>query len=79
MSEHNAISAAKVSKELRRMTVSYVRKRHENRKTKLTRYYTVHPCLSLQGIWLEEAGFTTGATVSVAVEFGQLIIRPVAE
>nr|WP_318383772.1 SymE family type I addiction module toxin [uncultured Enterobacter sp.] len=79
MSENTALSAVNISKALRHLKVSYVRKRHENRKTKLTRHYTVHPSLSLQGIWLEEAGFTTGAAVSVSVEFGQLIIRTATE
>lgn len=74
-----SFSEVKLSKAMRRITVGYVRRRHEERKTKIPRRYSVHPSLSLQGDWLAEAGFPTGAAVSVLIEFGQLIIRPCAE
>lgn len=75
MSEGNIASEVKISKSLRRLTVGYVRKRHDDRKTKIPRRYTIHPSISLQGNWLGEAGFPTGAAVSVSVEYGQLIVR----
>ena len=73
------VSEVKMSKAMRRITVGHVRRRHEERKTKIPRRYSLHPSLSLQGDWLAEAGFPTGAAVSVVVEFGQLIIRPCTE
>lgn len=73
------VSEVKMSKAMRRITVGYVRRRHEERKTKIPRRYSLHPSLSLQGDWLAEAGFPTGAAVSVVVEFEQLIIRPCTE
>nr|WP_318380177.1 SymE family type I addiction module toxin [uncultured Enterobacter sp.] len=79
MTGKSLTSEVKVSKAMRRITVGYVRRGHEERKTKIPRRYSVHPSLSLQGNWLAEAGFPTGVAVSVTVEFGQLIIRPCAE
>ncbi|WP_230514027.1 SymE family type I addiction module toxin [Limnobaculum parvum] len=45
----------------------------------MTTYYNHAPSLHLKGHWLEEAGFNTGTPVTIAVEHGQLIIRPVTE
>jgi hypothetical protein len=36
--------------------VGYFRKRHEDRKTKIPKRYSVHAALSLKGDWLEKAG-----------------------
>ena len=37
------------------------------------------PCLRISGIWLHQAGFTTGAKVRVEVSHGRLLIEPVPE
>ncbi|MCT4713478.1 type I toxin-antitoxin system SymE family toxin [Enterobacteriaceae bacterium H18W14] len=37
------------------------------------------PGLHLKGDWLTEAGFGTDTSVTVTVEQGQLVIRPVTE
>ncbi|MEN4976593.1 SymE family type I addiction module toxin [Erwinia billingiae] len=42
----------------------------------MTTYYSRTPSLHLKGDWLEEAGFGTDTPVTVAVERGQLVIRP---
>lgn len=34
------------------------------------------PHLPLTGLWLEQAGFTTGMRVQVIVKHGSLVIRP---
>ncbi|WP_416135286.1 SymE family type I addiction module toxin, partial [Buttiauxella ferragutiae] len=49
------------------------------RVTLMTTYYNRHPSLHLKGDWLKEAGFGTDTPVTVAVEQGQLVIRPVVE
>jgi len=59
--------------------VGYISIRHENRHTGMTTHYSRCPSLNLKGIWLEEAGFATDKPVTVTVEHGQLVIRPVAE
>ena len=51
----------------RRLKVSYVRKRHEDPKTGNTRRYSWHASLTINGDWLEQAGFPTGTLVNVAV------------
>lgn len=66
---------ARLTKPLRRLKVGYVRKRHEDRKTGHTRGYTRHASLSINGDWLEQAGFPTGTVVKVAVMQGKLIIE----
>ncbi|WP_083963206.1 SymE family type I addiction module toxin [Buttiauxella ferragutiae] len=45
----------------------------------MSRFYRRHPSLHLKGDWLKEAGFSTDTPVIVAVERGQLVIRPVVE
>lgn len=35
----------------------------------------IAPFILLKGIWLEQAGFTLGTTVSVAIEDGRLSIK----
>lgn len=64
-----------VSKMARQLTVSYVRKRHQDPKTHRTRHYSRHPSLVLTGNWLEEAGFPTGASVIVSIQQGLLIVQ----
>jgi len=63
------------AKSARRIKVSYVRKRHQDPKTGRTRRYSLHPSLVLSGNWLKEAGFPTGASVSITIEHGQLILQ----
>lgn len=63
------------AKPARQVKVSYVRKRHQDPKTGRTRHYSRHPSLVLSGNWLEEAGFPTGVSVSVTIEYGQLILQ----
>lgn len=70
---------ATISKPVRRLKVSYVRKRHEDRKTGNTRRYTRHASLTINGDWLEQAGFPTGTIVNVAVTQGKLVIEQVRE
>jgi len=42
----------------------------------MTTYYSRTPSLHLKGDWLAEAGFRTDTPVIIAVERGQLVIRP---
>lgn len=63
----------------RRLKVSYVRKRHEDPKTGNTRRYSRHASLTINGDWLEQAGFPTGTLVNVAVMQGKLVIEQVRE
>ncbi|WP_330984961.1 MULTISPECIES: SymE family type I addiction module toxin [Enterobacterales] len=63
-----------ISKPLRRMTVSYVSIRHYDRKTNKTKCYTRNASLRLNGIWMEEAGFTSGTSLDVRVMPGCLVI-----
>lgn len=41
-----------------------------------SRNYKIIPQITLQGNWLQEAGFQHGDQVSIHVEDGQLTIRP---
>ncbi|AWH89934.1 type I toxin-antitoxin system SymE family toxin [Limnobaculum parvum] len=79
MAEHDCISDPEISKAQRQLKVGYINRRHERRATHMTTYYNHAPSLHLKGHWLEEAGFNTGTPVTIAVEHGQLIIRPVTE
>lgn len=63
------------AKSTRKIKVGYIRKRHQDPKTGRTRHYSRHPSLVLSGNWLKEAGFPTGACVSITIEHGQLILR----
>ncbi|WP_122094348.1 SymE family type I addiction module toxin [Rahnella sp. Larv3_ips] len=45
----------------------------------MTTYYNRYPSLHLKGDWRKDAGFSTDTQVMVAVERGQLVIRPVTE
>lgn len=65
-----------ISRTARLIKVGYVRKRHQDPKTRRTRHYSRHPSLVLSGNWLEEAGFPTGVAVSITVQYGQLILVP---
>ncbi|MCT4715607.1 type I toxin-antitoxin system SymE family toxin [Enterobacteriaceae bacterium H18W14] len=76
MAEHDCISEVTISKAQRRYKIGYTSIRHSVRATKMTTYYSRTPSLHLKGDWLEEAGFTTDTPVTVAVERGQLMIRP---
>lgn len=77
--DRNITSAAGIAKSARQIKVSYVRKRHQDPKTGRTRHYSRHPSLVLSGNWLEEAGFSTGMSVNITVEQGQIILQPKAE
>ncbi|EPK7285764.1 SymE family type I addiction module toxin [Citrobacter farmeri] len=72
-------SEVAISRPFRRLKVSYVRKRHEDPKTGNTRRYTRHASLTINGDWLEQAGFPTGTIVNVAVMQGKLVIEQVKE
>lgn len=76
MAEHDTKPGVSISKALRQLKVGYTSIRHENRRTGMTTYYSRSPSLHLKGNWLEEAGFGTDTPVTVAVERGQLVIRP---
>ncbi|MGC0904358.1 SymE family type I addiction module toxin [Pantoea agglomerans] len=67
-----------ISKALRRLKVGYISIRHTDRND-ITTYHSRCPSLNLKGLWLEEAGFGTDTQVTVAIEHGQLVIRPLAE
>ena len=66
-------------KPYRHLKVGYFRKRHEDRKTKIPKRYSVHAALSLKGDWLEKAGFTTHSRVRVGVEHGKIVIELMSE
>lgn len=68
-----------ITKPYRHLKVGYFRKRHEDRKTKVPRRYSVHAALSLKGDWLEEAGFCTNSQVRVGVEHGKIVIELIPE
>ncbi|HBU8029158.1 type I addiction module toxin, SymE family, partial [Klebsiella pneumoniae] len=55
MSAQHPTAARGIARAIRQLTVGYVRKRHEDRKTRETRRYTRHAALSLNGDWLEQA------------------------
>lgn len=69
---------ASISKALRRLKVGYTSIRHADRND-MTTYYSRCPSINPKGNWLAEAGFVTDTPVTVTVEHGQLIIRPLAE
>ncbi|MCT4713941.1 type I toxin-antitoxin system SymE family toxin [Enterobacteriaceae bacterium H18W14] len=77
MAEHDIKSEVSISKALRRYKVGYLSVRHVKRATKMTTYYSRTPSLHLKGDWLQEAGFGTDTPVTITVERGQLVIRPV--
>jgi len=79
MAELDSKPEVSISKALRQLKVGYTSIRHESRRTGITTRYSRCPSLNLKGNWLEEAGFVTGVPVTVTVEHGQLIIRPLAE
>lgn len=68
-----------ISKPYRHLKVGYFRKRHEDRKTKIPRRYSMHAALSLKGDWLEKAGFTTNSRVRVDVGQGKIVIELMTE
>lgn len=69
------MSDISIAQPLRHLKVGYFRARHEDRKTKIPRRYSVHAALSLKGDWLEQAGFKTNSQVRVLVEHGKLLIE----
>ncbi|MTH47291.1 SymE family type I addiction module toxin [Intestinirhabdus alba] len=75
MSHESAKTQPTIAKPFRHLTVSYVRKRHEDRKTGRTLRYSRHASLTMNGDWLEQAGFPTGTVVRVWVTRGRLIIE----
>ncbi len=79
MATDNSQPAAIISKPMRRLTVGYVRKRYEDRQTGYTLRISRHASLTLNGDWLEQAGFPTGTAVNVSVMQGKLIIEQAAE
>ncbi|ENM7024839.1 type I toxin-antitoxin system SymE family toxin, partial [Shigella flexneri] len=70
MAEHDITPEVTISKTQRRYKVGYVRARHQDRKTGMARYYSLH----LKGDWLKEAGFDTGRGVTVKISEGGLTI-----
>lgn len=79
MAEHDSKSEVRISKAQRRCKVGYVSVQHVKRATKITSYCSRTPSLHLKGDWLAEVGFGTDTPVTIAVEQGQLVIRPVTE
>ena len=79
MFDNKGKSAEVITKPVRRLKVSYVRKRHEDPKTGYTRRISRHASLTLNGDWLAQAGFPTGAAVNVSVMQGKLIIEQAIE
>ncbi|BBV29529.1 MULTISPECIES: SymE family type I addiction module toxin [Citrobacter] len=79
MSDENGTTAVVITKPVRRLKVGYVRKRHEDRKTGFTLRISRHASLTLNGDWLEQAGFPTGTAVNVSVMQGKLIIEQASE
>lgn len=77
MSAQHTTAARGIARAIRQLTVGYVRKRHEDRKTRETRRYTRHAALNLNlnGDWLEQAGFPVGTQVRVSVSPGKLVIE----
>lgn len=67
MSAQHTTAARGIARAIRQLTMGYVRKRHEDRKTRETRRYTRHAALNLNGDWLEQAGFPVGTQVRVSV------------
>ncbi len=74
MSAQHPTAARGIARAIRQLTVGYVRKRHEDRKTRETRRYTRRAALSLNGDWLEQ-GFPVGTQVRVSVSPGKLVIE----
>lgn len=74
MAEHDVTPEVTISKTQRRYKVSYVRVRHENRRNITKTYYSSHPCLTLKGDWLKEAGFDTGGGVTVKISQGCIVL-----
>ncbi|HBQ5898470.1 TPA: type I toxin-antitoxin system SymE family toxin [Klebsiella variicola subsp. variicola] len=56
---------------------SSVSRRHEERATGRTTYYSRSPSLHLKGDWLEALGFNTGQPVTVTAEHCRLVIESV--
>lgn len=79
MTDKNGKIAVAITKPVRRLKVGYVRKRHEDPKTGFTRRISRHASLTLNGDWLEQAGFPTGTAVKVSVMQGKLIIEQATE
>ena len=79
MSGKNGNAEAVINKPLRHFKVSYVRVRHEDGKTGFTRRISRHASLTMNGDWLEQAGFPTGTSVKVSVTQGKLIIEQAGE
>ena len=65
----------KAVKPYRLLTVGSYRRRHEDRRTKIPKKYSVHAALNLKGDWLEEAGFKTHSRVQLCVEQGKIVIQ----
>lgn len=79
MADENGRAAGIITKPVRRLTVGYVRKRYEDRRTGFTLRISRHASLTLNGDWLEQAGFPTGTAVTVSVTQGKLVIEQAAE
>jgi HSP20-like domain of unknown function (DUF1813). len=71
----HSVADSDISRPVRRAKVGYSRKRHQDPKTLHTRRYSQHPSLVLTGDWLKEAGFGTGVSVAVSVQYGQLTLQ----
>ncbi|HGY5079454.1 SymE family type I addiction module toxin [Citrobacter sp. C348] len=79
MSTDNVQTPMIIAKPVRRLKVGYVRRRYEDRRTGFTLRISRHASLTLNGDWLEQAGFPTGTEVNVSVMQGKLIIEQATE
>ena len=68
-------AARGIVRAIRQLTVGYVRKRHENRRTRETRRYTRHAALSPERRLAGAGGFPVGTQVRVSVSPGKLVIE----
>lgn len=59
----------------RHYTVGYISVCHEPKAKEARTHYSKHPALHLKGNWLEEAGFTTGQSVTITTKKGKLIVE----
>ena len=59
----------------RHYTVGYISVRHQPKADTTKTHYSKHPALHLKGNWLQEAGFTTGQSVTITAEKGRLIVE----
>ena len=73
------MSEMSIVKPSRQLTVGSYRRRHEDRKTKIPKGYSLHAALNLKGDWLEAAGFKTHSRVQLSVGQGKIVIELLEE